>query len=262
MSELVATDCCAEGEKPVGGAVQRVDPRVRVALGFAFGLVAVTLHSLPLLALALALATVLAVMARLPAAQTLRRMLGLDAFMVPILLFLPFTVPGPAIAWVGPFAVTAEGIHQAIQIVLTANTVVLAVLALVGTIEPAVLGHALLGLGVPEKMARLLLLTVRYIAVLRAEHDRLRLAMRARAFYPTGNAHTWKSYGFLFGMLLVRSFERSERILEAMKCRGFSGRYFVVEAKPPSPADWVFAGTVLAALLVLGIYGVTSRTVG
>jgi cobalt/nickel transport system permease protein len=262
MSELVATDCRAKGETPVGGAVQRVDPRVRVALGLAFGLVVVTLHSLPLLALALALATVLAAIAQLPAAQTLRRMLALDAFMVPILLFLPFTVLGPAIAWVGPFAVTAEGIHQAIQIVLTANTVVLAVLALVGTIEPAVLGHALLGLGVPEKMAWMLLLAVRYIAVLRAEHDRLRLAMRARAFYPTGNAHTWKSYGFLFGMLLVRSFERSERILEAMKCRGFSGRYFVVEAKPPRPADWVFAGTVLAVLLVLGVCGVTSRTVG
>ena len=262
MSELVATDCRAEGETPAGGAVQRVDPRVRVALGCAFALVTVTLQSLPLLALALALATVLAVMARLPAPHTLRRMLGLDAFMVPILLFLPFTVPGPAIAWVGPFAVTAEGIHQAIQIVLTANTVVLAVLALVGTIEPAVLGHALLALGVPEKMARMLLLTVRYIGVLRAEYDRLRLAMRARAFHPTGNAHTWKSYGFLFGMLLVRSFERSERILEAMKCRGFSGRYFVVEAKPPRPADWVFAGTVLAALLVLGVCGVTSRTVG
>jgi cobalt/nickel transport system permease protein len=262
MSELVATDCRAEAETPVVGAVQQVDPRVRVALGFAFALVAVTLQSLPLLALALALATVLAVLARLPAGQTLRRMLGLDAFMVPILLFLPFTVPGPAIAWVGPFEMTAEGIHEALQIVLTANTVVLAVLALVGTIEPAVLGHALLGLGVPEKMARMLLLTVRYIAVLRAEHDRLRLAMRARAFRAAGNAHTWRSYGFLFGMLLVRSFERSERILEAMKCRGFSGRYFVFEAKPPSPADWVFTGTVLAALLVLGLCGVAGRMVG
>jgi cobalt/nickel transport system permease protein len=262
MSELAAADSRAEGETPVDGAVQRVDPRVRIALGFVFALVAVTLQSLPLLALTLAMAAVLAVMARLPAGQTLRRMLGLDAFMVPILLFLPFTVPGPAIAWVGPFAVTTEGIHQAIQIVLTANTVVLAVLALVGTIEPAVLGHALLGLGVPEKMTRMLLLTVRYIAVLRAEHDRLRLAMRARAFHPTGNTHTWKSYGFLFGMLLVRSFERSERILQAMKCRGFAGRYFVVDAKPPRPADWLFAGAVVAALLVLAACRVAGRTVG
>jgi cobalt/nickel transport system permease protein len=262
MSELVATDCRAEGESPGVGAVQRVDPRVRVVLGFVFAVVAVTLQSLFLLALALAMATVLAVMARLPAAPTLRRMLGLDAFMIPLLLFLPFTVPGPAITWLGPFALTAEGIHQAIQIVLTANTVVLAVLALVGTIEPAVLGHALLGLGVPEKMARMLLLTVRYIAVLRAEYDRLRLAMRARAFRPAGNTHTWSSYGFLFGMLLVRSFERSERILEAMMCRGFSGRYFIVQAKPLRPFDLLFSGAVLAALLVLGVSGVTSRSAG
>lgn len=262
MSGLATADCRGAGGSPTPGLVQGIEPRIRIVMAAAFAIVAVTLQSLPLLALTISLAATLAVLARLPAGPTLRRMLGLDAFMVPILLFLPFTVPGAPIAAVGPFAISAEGIHQAVQIVLTANAVVLAVLALVGTIEPATLGHALLGLGVPETLARMLLLTVRYIAVLREEFDRLRLAMRARAFRPAGDTHTWKSYGYLFGMLLVRSFERAERILDAMKCRGFAGHWFPAEVPPPAARDWAFAGILAAALLAIGGCGAAGLVAG
>ena len=70
---------------------------------------------------------------------------------------------------------------------------------------------------------------------------------------PRGDRHTWNSFGWLFGMLLVRSFERSERIHAAMKCRGFSGRFYLVEAETSSPADLPFAagfGALMVLLLV------------
>ena len=262
MTDLVTTDWHGVDAAPFRGIIHRLDARIRVLLSVAFALVTVALNSLVVLALALTMAAILAALARLPAGPTLRRMVGMDAFMVPILLFLPFTVPGPAIAEIGTLTISAEGVYRAIEIVLKANAVVLALLTLVGTIEPATLGHALSGLGVPDKLTRMLMLTVRYIAVLHTEYGRLRLAMRARAFQPAGNLHTWRTLGFLFGMLLIRSFERSERMLEAMKCRGFAGRYFVVDAKPPSLADWIFAGVVAMALLVLGASGVAGRMAG
>lgn len=252
MTDLISADRRRADAEPPPGLVQRIDARVRIVLGAAFALLAVSLSSLPLLGFALATAAGLAMLARLPAGPTLRRMLGLDAFMVPILLFLPFTVPGEPVAVWGAFAISVEGVEQAARIVLTANAVVLALLALVGSIEPAILGHALLGLGVPDKLARMLLLTVRYVAVLRMEYQRLRTAMRARAFRARSDRHTWVSFGYLFGMLLVRSFERSERIADAMKCRGFAGRYFVADAPPLRRADWGFAAALGSVLLVLG----------
>ena len=252
MTDLIAADRRRADAEPAPSLVQRVDARVRIVLGVAFALAAVSLSSPPLLSLALVVAVVLAALARLPAGPTLRRMLGLDAFMVPILLLLPFTVPGEPVAAWGSYAISIDGIEQAARIVLTANAVVLALLALVGTIEPAMLGHALLSLGVPDKLARMLLLTVRYVAVLRTEYERLRTAMRARAFRAASSRHTWTTFGYLFGMLLVRSFERSERIVDAMKCRGFAGRYFVAEADPLRRIDWGFAAAVSSLLLVLG----------
>lgn len=234
-----------------GSLIDGVAPSMRVGLAVAFAVVTVALDRLPLLLLALALAVALAMLARLPAAATLRRIAGLDAFMFAILAFLPFTVAGTPLFQIGGMSASAEGLRQAIAIALTANAVVLAVLALIGTLEPVRLGHALAVLRVPEKVIHLLLFTVRYIAVLHREYQRMVLAMRARGFRPRGNLHTWKTLGWLFGMLLVRSFERSERIHAAMKCRGFSGRLFLVHEALISPRDWCFAAAIAGVMVPL-----------
>ena len=57
----------------------------------------------------------------------------------------------------------------------------------------------------------------------------LRAAMKVRAFRPTTSWHTYRTFGYLVGMMLVRAIERSERILAAMKCRGFSGRLVLLQ---------------------------------
>ena len=233
------------------GLVHRIDARVRVVIALAFAITAVSLHDLRLLAGALVLALAFAALARLPALPTLRRMLGLDAFMIPILVLLPFTVPGEAMGSLGPWSFSAEGLGQAMRIVLTANAVVLTVLALVGTIETARLGSVLCGLGLPAKITHMMMLMTRYIAVFEDEYARLRLAMRARAFQPRGNLHTWRSLGYLFGMLLVHSFERGERVADAMKCRGFTGRLPVVDRPALAASDLAFAG--LAGLALSGL---------
>lgn len=251
MTELVTTDWRSRSPALRLGRLQQIEARIRIVLATAFALTAVALSSLPLLALALLLAIGLAALAQLPARPTLKRMLGIDAFMIPILALLPFTVPGEAIGALGPWPISLQGVHRAAEILLTANAVVLALLALVGTIEPVLLGRALSGLGLSEKLARLLVLTTRYIAVLHAEYARLRFAMRARAFRPAGSLHTWRSLGYLFGMLLVRSVERAERITQAMKCRGFTGRFPLSEASPPRAGDWLFATGIIVALTTL-----------
>jgi cobalt/nickel transport system permease protein len=132
--------------------------------------------------------------------------------------------------------------------------VVLALLGLVGGLEPAVLGHALARLRVPDKLVHLLLLTVRQIELVHQELGRLRRAMRARAFQPRSDRHTWVSYGNLIGMLLVRSLDRSQRMLAAMRCRGFDGRLYLLDERRWRAADTAFLITllpVLAGLLAL-----------
>ncbi len=116
------------------------------------------------------------------------------------------------------------------------------------------LGHALGRLGVPWKLVYLLFFTVRYVDVLNREQHRLRAAMRMRAFRPRNNLHTYRTYGYLVGMILVRSLDRAERIVAAMKCRGFRGRFPGIDRPSLTAADaWLafVAAAVLASLLVV-----------
>ena len=104
----------------------------------------------------------------------------------------------------------------------------------------------------PEKVVHLLLLTVRYVGVLQRESQRLRIAMKARGFRPRMNGHTYRSYGQLVGMLLVRSLDRAERIVAAMKCRGFRGHFYLLDHFAYSTArDLPFAAIALATLLAV-----------
>jgi cobalt/nickel transport system permease protein len=234
-----------------GGAVGGVDPRVRVALTVAFSVVVVMSGEFPVLGLQLAVAIALVVAARLPLGPTCKRVLTVDAFVVATLMLLPFTVEGTAAFSLGPLVASHEGLLRAAAIALRANAVILVVLALLGTMEAGTLGHALGHLGVPVKLTQLFLFTVRYIGVLECEYARLRRAMKARAFRIRNGRHAYRGIGYLLGMLLVRSLERSERIVAAMKCRGFSGRFHTLAPHAMGRCDAV---ALAAGGAVLGVF--------
>jgi cobalt/nickel transport system permease protein len=238
-----------------GGWLARRDPRLRVLCAVAFALVTLSLQSFPALIAALGLALSLALAGGQGWHRLGRRLLLLEGFLAVLLLTLPFTVPGEPILDLGPLVATQEGLARAFVILLKANAVVLALLGLVGGLEPVAFGHTLGRLGVPAKLVHLLLQTVRQIHLFGQEHRRLRQAMRARAFVPRSDRHTWNSYGWLIGMLLVRALARSRRVLAAMRCRGFRGRLYLLDTPVWTGGDSAFAaalGLVLAGLLALG----------
>jgi cobalt/nickel transport system permease protein len=245
----------ADGEP---GWLGKRDARLRLAAVLAFALVTVSLKGFIPLLVALAAASVLVSLIRPDWRLLVRRMAGLEAFLAVLFVTLPFSVPGETWVRFGPWIASWEGVLRAGLIALKANAVVLAVLGLVGTLEPAAMGHALARLKAPDKLVHLLLFTVRYLGVLQDELLRLRRAMRARAFVPRSDVHTWRVTGWLAGMLLVRGFERARRVSAAMKCRGFHGRFYLLDTAAWAPADTHLSlvfGTGLAALLVLDRLG-------
>ena len=164
-------------------------------------------------------------------------------------ILLPFTMPGSELARIGTLVASIEGSVAALRILMKATAIILAAVSLVGTIEAVDLGRALSQLAVPAKLVALLFFTVRYIDVLAREQSRLRLAMKARAFVMRSDLHTWRMTGYLVGMLLVRSFERAERVLAAMKCRGFTGVFPIHERRLIGRHDLVFASVVVVVLI-------------
>ncbi len=230
--------------------LSRCDPRLRVIAALLFVALCVSLQQPVALMSALLLSLLFAFTIGIKPELLLQRLIAVEGFMLVLLLTLPFSIVGQTWFQLGPLTASIEGSLRALEILLKANAVVIILLALIGTLEPVVLGHAMARLGVPEKLVHLFLFTARYIGVFMNEYQRLRLAMRARGFTPTSNRHTWRSFGDLIGMLLVRSLERSQRILTAMKCRGFNNRLFLVDT-----SHWQSRDSLLLLLWMLPLAG-------
>ncbi|WP_316859697.1 cobalt ECF transporter T component CbiQ [uncultured Cohaesibacter sp.] len=239
--------------------IRGLDPRVRILVIFAYSICVIQLTSLPLLAFSLLLSLILMVKAQLQFWASVKRVAMMDSFIIFILVMLPFTTPGVELFSIWGFSASYEGVHQAVVVLLRANAIVMASLTLLGTLDPATFGHALARIHVPERLVHLLLFTIRYIEILHDEYRRLRTAMKCRAFSPSNSWHTYRTFGYLVGMLLIRSFERSERIMKAMKCRGFNGQFHLLQEFDYSRSDYVFsaiAAAVMVAMLTLEVLDV------
>ncbi|MDE1569860.1 cobalt ECF transporter T component CbiQ [Aquabacter sediminis] len=224
-----------------------LDPRTRLLSAFACVLAIISLHQITLAAAALLAALGLALASGLGPSALARRLAHMEGFMLVLLVLLPFTTPGAPVLELGGFAASQEGLSRAVLIVVKVNACAACVFALIGTLEPVRVGQAAARLGVPEPLVHLFLMMVRYVSLIREETGRLRDAMRARAFVPRTSLHTWRSLGQLCGMILVRALERAERVHEAMRCRGFAGRF------PARLATLSFQAADLMFGLVLGV---------
>jgi cobalt/nickel transport system permease protein len=225
-----------------------LDARTRIVSAVAIVVAVVVLRSPLVLLAGLAALLGFALACGLRLREIAARMAHAEGFVLVLLLMLPLTVPGPAFAVFGPVELSRPGLDRALLILLRVNLAALTVLVLLAGLEPSRFGHALAGLGVPQKLAHLLLFSARWTALVKQEALRLHDALRARAFRASTSAHTFRTLGHFTGQLLVRAMERAERVDEAMRCRGFSGRFALVVEERAGRRDGVFAAAVALCL--------------
>lgn len=125
-----------------------------------------------------------------------------------------------------------------LSILLKGVLTVAAAVLLIATTGIDRLGWAMRMIKIPKLLVLQLLLTYRYIAVLGEELARMLRAYSLRAPGQKGiKAEVWGSFA---GGLLLRSFDRAQRVYAAMVLRGFDGDYHVGQLRPASRHDVVF----------------------
>ncbi len=179
------------------------------------------------------------------------RLFIVNGFIAFLWLFLPFTHDGEPIFSIGPLQATLEGIKEAFEITIKSNVIILATIALLGTSNISSLVHALWHLKCPDKLVHLFFFCFRYIHVLQQEYTRLSNAIKIRNFKPKTNLHTYRTFAYVVGMLLVNSFDRSHRIYQAMLCRGFHGKYYVLGHFKRNMADTVVSIVMMLCIAVM-----------
>lgn len=227
------------------------DPKVKVIVAATFITVVAISNSFVVVTMALALAFALMLLSRLEVGPVTKRLLAANTFTVFLWLTLPLTYGGEEFYKLGAFTLSIEGIRLATLITLKTNCIVLSLIALLGTSRIARLGHALEGLHFPKSLCFLLLFSYRYIFVIYQEYQKLTRAASLRCFVPATNIHTYRTYGYLFGMTLVRSWNRANRVHHAMLLRGFNGRLIPLEQQVVNRNDIFFLVVALTVTIAL-----------
>lgn len=229
--------------------INQIDPRIRIITAVIFSVWLAAQQQIFVLFIGLFISFLFIKLAKISLATLFHRLLPLNLFIILIWLILPFSLSDKY-----PFiSVDYIGLHWALLITLKANAIVISLTALVATLELITLGYALHQLYIPTKIIHLLLLTIRYLDILHQTYQQLRRAMQVRCFQAKTNWHTYRSIGYLLGMLLVKSFSRAQQIEIAMKCRGYTGQFYLLTHLHYQRRDKVFLAIFLLTITLLTI---------
>ena len=177
----------------------------------------------------------------------LKRIALVNIFTLFLWIALPLTYQGESLS----------GIQIATLITLKCNAILFCFLALIATSTTASIGQALEKLGIPPKLTFLLLFSYRQVFIIQKEYNRLQRAATLRGFAPGNNLHSYRTYSYLFGMTLVKSWNRAERVHQAMILRGFDGKLISLSLQNPCRADYFFLSILLGITLLLAIFSLS-----
>ena len=254
--------------KPRPSLIHAFDPRVKLVLAVAFILaVALTpIGAWPVYMLLFAVILSVVMLSELGVGYVLKR----SALALPFVLAavpILFTAQGvPLLAVpVGPWTltITVEGVQRFVTILLKSwLSIQMAIVLAASTPFPQLL-VAMRAVRMPRLIVAIVGLMWRYLFVMVDEVLRLLRARTARSGDPglpgvrIGGSLAWRARvtGGMAGNLLVRSFDRGERIYAAMAARGYDGEVRAFPLPPIPMGQRLILGVGLAVLLLLVLLG-------
>ena len=236
------------------------DPRIKIISLFFYCFMVVSLRSLSWSAVAVAISLLAIAACNIPFARAGKRLLAMVGFLSMFLLVVPFTSPMRSLETLvyfpglAGFPFHSAGFFLALTIVFKACAIALMMEPLFGTAPLAVTLQSLSRLGLPDSVGQMVLLSHRYIFVFLHEITRMYRGMRVRGFVPGTNLATMNTMGNFFGMLFVRSFDRTQRVYDAMLSRGYTGQFPSFVHFKTTEKDWAKGGLwIMMGLLLLFI---------
>ncbi len=246
--------------------LHQLDARVKVVVTIAFILSNVLLPDGAWPAFALAWSFLLAAnaLSELGWGFTLRRSFVALPFALAAVTAV-FSIPGRALVeWhIGMFTLipTDSGVLHFLSILVRSWLSVQMAILLVAVTEFPDLIHALEHLRLPSIITTIIAFLYRYLFVLTDEVMRLLRARQARSAAAPGSRSGgnlgWRARvaGNMAGQLFLRSYERSDRIYNAMLSRGYKGQLMAMHALKIGWRDWLIGALAISGLILMQMVG-------
>jgi cobalt/nickel transport system permease protein len=182
-----------------------------------------------------------------------------------IALTVLFSIPGAPLAsfhflfW--DFTITDAGLLRFVSILIRSWLSVQMAILLVATTRFPDLIHAFEHLRVPMILTTIIAFLYRYLFVLADEVFRLMRARESRSAAAPGKrpggSLAWRAgiAGHMAGQLFLRSYERSDRVYNAMLARGYNGHMQTIHPHELRRRDYVTVALALLAMLFFQLVG-------
>ena len=184
--------------------IKDVDPRAFLLTGVVFLLTVVLLDAPFLLAFIIVCSFLILIR---QAGTVIKRLIAVNFFV----LFIWFTVPFTADA------------QTALLYTLKINASALIFMIFIAHLTVGDLANVLTALKCPGKLASVIVLAAKYIAVLSERLNTSLLAMQLRKPAQTGIFRQWRNYAALFATVVIKAALREDRVVKSMISRGFDG---------------------------------------
>ena len=189
-----------------------------LSLIFAFAFI----QNVKLLPFMVAITYILFTTSRIPVSFLLERLRYPSWFILAVVVLLPFVSGNNTIFQLGYLTVKSEGCWQAVLISIRFFCILTVSLVLFGTAPFLSTIKAMRALGLPRVIVDMTLLSYRYLEELGETLTTMQRAMKLRGFQPRGfNRRNLTIFAQLTGSILIRSYDRSLRIYQAMILRGY-----------------------------------------
>ncbi|HJR93249.1 MAG TPA: cobalt ECF transporter T component CbiQ [Acidimicrobiia bacterium] len=235
--------------------VHRLAPDVKLVAAVAFVLAVAVTPRRALWAFAVDFAVVVTVvrLARLRLRFVLPRLAAVAPFIV-FALLIPFIATGERTSVLG-LQVSVEGMWAMWNVIAKATLGALVSIVLATTTEVPDIIRGLGRLRVPALITTIAAFMIRYLEVIAGELGRMRTAMTARGYDPRWISQA-RPIASAAGSLFVRSYERGERVYDAMLARGYTGVMPAFAEHHTHAREWAWASlfplvAIVAAVVVV-----------
>ena len=184
--------------------------------------------------------------------KTYFKRLSIDIPFILFALFLPFISKGDNKVMFEFFSVSVyeTGFNEMISILIKITLCVSLAIVLTATTSNIEIIYGLQKLKLSPLLISILSFAIRYIDVFIDEFKRVRVAMKSRGYDEKG-IKGLKPIAYASGALLIRGYERGERVYNSMLSRGFTGSIELKDREYKSSKSLLLFSTISICITII-----------
>ncbi len=234
--------------------IHRLDPRAKIIAFLALIFSFVFLEEIQLALVGLGISVLIMLASKLPAKFIAHRIKWVLLFLFPLLFILPLTTEGTAMFSIAGFSFTYEGLEYASLILTRGTAAIILAAVMLGSMRFDTTIKALYMLKVPSTLVQMLMFTYRYIFVIIDEFQMMWKAVAAKGFRLKTSKYGLSILGNLIGMLILKSYDRAERVYQSMVAKGYTGNPATLATFDMKAKDYIISAFLIGFAILLHTY--------